>query len=183
MEAHSVSELKQKRHKRILEAAAQLFSEKGFPEVSFDQIASEADVARRTLYNHFQDKESLFKTLCEPILLSAAEKCRELQKQQYPSRTGIWQLCLELWEEFGTSLKLIRHADWMQMPELAQKHKLFIQEFTSLFEIPGDDTAHPLPPETQALLVYRIFIPLLETLETQPDKEILFMHMMDNLFS
>jgi TetR/AcrR family transcriptional regulator of autoinduction and epiphytic fitness len=45
----------------IVDAAAQLFLERGFASVSMDDLAEAAGVARRTLYNQFASKEELFR--------------------------------------------------------------------------------------------------------------------------
>ena len=39
--------------------AARLFNSHGYESVTMEQIATEADVAKRTLYNHFDTKEAL----------------------------------------------------------------------------------------------------------------------------
>lgn len=56
----------------ILEAAKRLFITGGFEGTSMDAVASEAGVSKLTVYNHFQDKETLFieavKAKCEEQL-------------------------------------------------------------------------------------------------------------------
>ncbi len=47
------------KYDRILEAAYQLFVEQGFEEVSIQEIADRADVAKGTFYLYFRDKEEL----------------------------------------------------------------------------------------------------------------------------
>ncbi|WP_424975169.1 TetR/AcrR family transcriptional regulator [Dinoroseobacter sp. S124A] len=44
---------------RILTAAFRLFFRRGYSRVSMDEIASEAGVTKRTLYNHFASKDAL----------------------------------------------------------------------------------------------------------------------------
>lgn len=44
----------------ILEAAAVVFLREGFERASVDVIAAEANVSKRTIYNHFADKRALF---------------------------------------------------------------------------------------------------------------------------
>lgn len=61
--------------KKILEAAKQLFLKQGFHGSSMNQIAKEAGVTKLTVYNHFQDKESLFTCAIE-------ETCEELINAQ-----------------------------------------------------------------------------------------------------
>lgn len=45
---------------RVLEAAAQLFSERRFDEVSMEEIAQHAEVGKGTLYTYFANKEDLY---------------------------------------------------------------------------------------------------------------------------
>jgi AcrR family transcriptional regulator len=44
---------------RILHAAYGLFRQRGFTRVNVDEIAVAADVAKRTLYSHFESKDAL----------------------------------------------------------------------------------------------------------------------------
>ncbi|MDB5982696.1 MAG: srpR [Pseudomonas sp.] len=44
----------------ILEAAKNLFLQKGYAATSMDAVAAEAGVSKLTVYNHFTDKETLF---------------------------------------------------------------------------------------------------------------------------
>ena len=51
-------------HKQeILETALKLFSERGFHNVSMQEIAEESEFSVGTLYNFFESKESLFRAL------------------------------------------------------------------------------------------------------------------------
>jgi AcrR family transcriptional regulator len=43
----------------IIEAAAKLFSQRGFDQTSIDEICESADVVKGTFYYHFQSKEDL----------------------------------------------------------------------------------------------------------------------------
>lgn len=44
----------------LLEAATRLFTQKGFENTSIDEIAKEAELTKRTLYQYFESKEDLF---------------------------------------------------------------------------------------------------------------------------
>ncbi|MFI0976013.1 TetR/AcrR family transcriptional regulator [Streptomyces sp. NPDC021093] len=48
------------KRRAISEAARRVFGREGYVRASVDAIAVEANVAKRTIYNHFTDKEELF---------------------------------------------------------------------------------------------------------------------------
>lgn len=58
----------------IVDAAAQLFLERGFASVSMDDLAEAAGVARRTLYNQFASKEDIFRE----VLLRVSDQFEDL---------------------------------------------------------------------------------------------------------
>ncbi|WP_424185775.1 TetR/AcrR family transcriptional regulator [Actinokineospora sp. G85] len=49
----------------IAEAAREVFLRDGFTRASVDEIATQASVSKRTIYNHFTDKEALFTEIIE----------------------------------------------------------------------------------------------------------------------
>ena len=46
-------------HESIILAAKKLISEQGFRSMNMIELASEAEISRATLYNHFRDKEAI----------------------------------------------------------------------------------------------------------------------------
>lgn len=50
---------KEETRERLIEVAMRLFDEQGFEFTTMEQIAARADVARKTLYNHFPVKEAI----------------------------------------------------------------------------------------------------------------------------
>lgn len=52
-----------KKYEAILKAAKSLFLKHGFADVSMDKIRDKANVSKNTIYNHFKDKEALFKAV------------------------------------------------------------------------------------------------------------------------
>ena len=52
----------------ILEAAAEEFQANGFEGTSMDRVAERAGVSKRTIYNHFENKEALFEAITDEMI-------------------------------------------------------------------------------------------------------------------
>ncbi len=57
----------------ILEATKQLITITGIKKMSMIEIADSSEVSRATLYNHYRDKESVIRALCESELARLVE--------------------------------------------------------------------------------------------------------------
>ena len=65
----------------ISDVATRLFMERGFDQVTIDEIANAADVGRMTVFNHFPRKEDMF--------FDREEEARALAFETVRSRTQI----------------------------------------------------------------------------------------------
>ena len=74
MSANSPAVQKRSGRKRaaILDAAAELFLDKGFERTGMDDIAVRANVSKQTVYAQFGSKEALFSAMASALTLSAA---------------------------------------------------------------------------------------------------------------
>jgi AcrR family transcriptional regulator len=52
-------------HESIILAAKKLIAEQGFRAMNMIELATEAEISRATLYNHFRDKEAIGKALAQ----------------------------------------------------------------------------------------------------------------------
>ncbi|MBA3873063.1 MAG: TetR/AcrR family transcriptional regulator [Anaerolineae bacterium] len=59
---------KQKVTQRIVEVTIELFKTKGYRETTMDEIAEQAEISRKTLFNYFPSKESLLLPWGQEIL-------------------------------------------------------------------------------------------------------------------
>ena len=61
-----------RKHQAIVDAARQVFLEQWFSATTMDMIAESAEVSKRTVYKHFDDKHSLFaavvRMLCDKVV-------------------------------------------------------------------------------------------------------------------
>ncbi|KQO61359.1 TetR/AcrR family transcriptional regulator [Curtobacterium sp. Leaf261] len=60
--------LKARHRAAIVSAARQLLEEQGSPAFSVDDLAARADVARRTVFNHFASLDDVLLTVCADVL-------------------------------------------------------------------------------------------------------------------
>ncbi|MFE0644847.1 TetR/AcrR family transcriptional regulator [Streptomyces sp. NPDC058877] len=104
---------------RLYEAALKLFVEKGYEQTSVDEIAEEADVARRTFFNYFQRKEDLIDAwgehrrshlearLQEPdddargTVQLSLERCMNALADLNESERAVTQVMLSAWVKAG----------------------------------------------------------------------------------
>ena len=82
---------KQEIRDRIQQAAYRLFKQHGIDEVSIEQICEGADVARRTFYGHYPNKQALLQALSQSrVRFSADDMMQRIMAEQAdtPSRVA-----------------------------------------------------------------------------------------------
>lgn len=112
-------------HDRIVDAALDLFAEKGFGAVSVQSISGQAGVAHGTVFWHFGSKKDLYiatakyagrllRETLEPLARSArgASGAKELLVAEYEffkKKPAIWRLCLATAQDsLGAYPELVR---------------------------------------------------------------------------
>ncbi|MCT4601160.1 MAG: TetR/AcrR family transcriptional regulator [Marinifilaceae bacterium] len=55
---------------RLLDVAKKEFTKNGYKETSMRAIASKSDICLSNIYNYFRNKDELFKTVLDPLLLA-----------------------------------------------------------------------------------------------------------------
>lgn len=68
---------RQKTRRKIMHAAKGLFEVRGIENVSFADIAEEADICRTTVFNHFASTDALQAALFEEEIADIEEYCRQ----------------------------------------------------------------------------------------------------------
>jgi len=73
MVSQSVESKREKAIRRILDAAAKIFSESGFEGARMDEIAKQAKINKAMIYYHIGDKKALYARVLHDLIGNAAE--------------------------------------------------------------------------------------------------------------
>ena len=89
---------------QIIEVAKRLFQKFGFDKTSMDEIAQAAHKAKRSLYNHFTDKEHLFCTIVDEEMKTIHQKLQPLlENKELPPLTRFREYLLARYEIIAES--------------------------------------------------------------------------------
>lgn len=110
----------------ILDAALKVFAQDGFPAASIDRIAGLAGVSKPTVYNHFADKESLFRTVMRDAarhsagrIVAVLDTLSDDGVDLAGELTRVAHLILECQlRDEGWALQRLLHAEAARMPDL-----------------------------------------------------------------
>lgn len=119
-DARSVSERKRE---EIQRAALTLFTRDGYERTSVDAIAAEAGVSKRTVYNHFGDKENLFLSVTQRTftwMIGLVEELVARHLDDIRDASALEQTLVETLLEMGRTIT--------QLPERAALIRLLITE-------------------------------------------------------
>jgi AcrR family transcriptional regulator len=87
---------------QIVEAARLLFVRHGYRRNSMDDIAAEAGLAKRTLYLHFESKETIFRAMLDACQLTVRTRASAAEQLDAPLAERLADL---LYAYFGTALE------------------------------------------------------------------------------
>lgn len=128
-----VERKKKEIRERIVAVAGELFNQQGFENTTMDQIAAEAVVARKTLYNYFPLKEAIADEYVRSISKDTAQETLEILSDLPDTRS-------RLIAAFNN------RYDWLELnPELCgivlmYRMKIMLQEPNHKFESSGTQT-------------------------------------------
>jgi AcrR family transcriptional regulator len=176
------SKRRNKIHNEILNIAAKLIVEKGSQAVSLEEISNEADIARKTLYNHFDNKEAIIKELVLPVCEHAMNYLEKKSDIEEFTLDDIWSYCLELWNNEALNVKMLYHVNVLDFSEINESKHGFIIMFMKLLQrVELFSQYNEKTLLAYADIIYVTYLPLLEALSDQPDNETRFKKAMTGL--
>jgi len=101
---HKRERRKEARPGELLDAALDLFVEKGFAATRVEEVAAHAGVSKGTLFLYFPSKEELFKAVVrENIVRHQTEGAEEIARYQGSTPELLEYLMLEWWRRYGAT--------------------------------------------------------------------------------
>lgn len=93
---------------RLFRCAMQLFAERGFQNVTVEEITEAADVGKGTFFNYFQTKDHVLGVLAEIQIAKVKEALTQAEDGKQAVRAILHRLAMRLIEEPGQSPSLAR---------------------------------------------------------------------------
>ncbi len=95
---------KQDRPGELIEAALDLFVEKGFAGTRVEEVAARAGVSKGTLFLYFSSKEDLFKAVVrENVVVTVSQGAAEVAQFQGSAAALLEWLMLQWWRRYGAT--------------------------------------------------------------------------------
>jgi AcrR family transcriptional regulator len=88
--------LKARHRQAIVDAARRLIDARQGPRFSVDDLAAEADVSRRTVFNHFESLDDVILAACTEILDAVVSSFRDAATAAPPREGGLEQVFEEI---------------------------------------------------------------------------------------
>ena len=118
---------------RILDAAEDLFAEKGYSATSLGDVADRVGIRSPSLYNHFRNKEALYSAVLDRLLDAFGAPLAELRENPITAE-GIYQwleTIVRMHHERPNLARLLQHAALSGGP---QTNELIERLFSPMFD-------------------------------------------------
>ena len=150
----------------ILDAALDLFVERGYYGTPVPLVAEHAGVGAGTIYRYFKSKEDLVNTLYRQVKQSLANFVLAGVKQDVPAREIFRQLWFRL-ADFARKypkgfafLELHHHASYLDDESRAVEARILDLTRAFIMRLQIEKVVKPLAPMTLMIIVYWSFIGL-----------------------
>lgn len=109
-------------HQRIIDGASRLFLTKGIKCVRMDDIAHELGVSKRTIYEHFADKDRLLKTCLVDLHRYMSDKVLEHLRANSRNTLDVILTMYEVYFAIMNNVNKQFFIDLQKLPEIKQNN-------------------------------------------------------------
>jgi AcrR family transcriptional regulator len=116
---------RQRHRDEIVDAAMRLFSEKGFHNVSMQEIAAEAEFATGTIYNFFDSKEALYREIMDEVadnVLSLVKPILEGETDEREKIAGFIGASVRVFQENSAAIRLFLRSNQGPLVHVSTAH-------------------------------------------------------------
>ena len=116
---------RQRHRDEIVNAAMKLFSEKGFHNVSMQEIAAEAEFATGTIYNFFDSKEALYREIMNEVadnVLSLVQPILDGEAEERERIAGFIKASVRVFRENAAAIRLFLRANQGPLTHIGTAH-------------------------------------------------------------
>ena len=166
---HKRERRKQDRPGELLEAALDLFVEKGFAATRVEEVAARAGVSKGTLFLYFPSKEDLFKAVVrENVVAPVTQGAAEVAQFQGPTSELLEWMLLQWWRRYGATkasgISKLVMSEASNFPDLAsfyQKEVIEPGQALIRFALQRGIDRGDLRPMNIELVLHSLMAPLL----------------------
>jgi AcrR family transcriptional regulator len=97
-----------RRKKKIIQVATQLFSEKGYHDVTIDEVATKAGIAKGTIYLYFESKERLYLEILENCFESIESRIEKEVSKTDPASEKLRKVLRLIFGFYRQNLDVLR---------------------------------------------------------------------------
>lgn len=169
---------KQEIRTRIEDAAYELFKRDGIHDVSIEQVCLAADVARRTFYGHYPNKQVLLQALSQSRVWGTADKMIERIRETHESTSARMSAMVDYMEQNLSTYRAVDRAliliapssfdDKNHLRDVSNSLRDHFTEFFSSGQANGDTTM-TYSPELLAQMVMGTINSLMVSWALNPD--------------
>jgi AcrR family transcriptional regulator len=151
---------------RLLEIAKERFERFGFKKTTMDEIAMDARVSKKTIYENFKNKEDLFAALFMKEALAARKYVlKELAKYTDPLEKIKEYLLIskKYFEKYPFMVKVLQDGEGLYAPFLNRKYQLEVEEgmlailADMVNEAVKQKRCRKLNPRLTAYIIFKLF--------------------------
>jgi AcrR family transcriptional regulator len=161
---------------RILDESARKFIEKGFENVSVEDIIDAAEIARSSFYRFFANREQVLASIIRPVFEQGLDELDAIKiDDPFETMASLLNTWFKLWQTNADALRVSTRIGGIYFYLFEDEHRAFrekVAEMLHAIEPSGiflNDSA-----DSTARLLARTVVPVLEVYSDQPDFENLY---------